>query len=77
MGISYNTVVYAFGDDRKDPIHFSADERDMEVVCHHDEIVNWVWPREFRQPSLLEYELWKQADLPVLSVKLVDGINNH
>ena len=55
MGISYNTVVYTFGDDRKDPIHFSADERDMEVVCHHDEIVNWVWPREFRKPSLLEY----------------------
>jgi hypothetical protein len=75
MGITSDTKVYAFGDDLRDPIRFSADERDMEVVCHHDELSNFVWPKDFKMPDLKPFKLWKQADLPVLTLRLYDGVD--
>ena len=68
-------MIYAFGDDRRDPIHFSADERDMEVLCHHDEKENFIWPKDFKKPALKNYHLQKQADLPVLTIRLYDGVD--
>ena len=57
MKISKETIIYAFGDDHRDPIHFSADERDMEVISHQDEINNWVRPEHFFEEDFIEHEL--------------------
>ena len=74
MKISKDTIIYAFGDDRRDPIHFSADERDMDVISHQDEINNWVKPEQFFDEDLEDHELWNQADLEVLSINFFDGV---
>ena len=72
LNISESTVIYAYGEDHIDPIHFSADERDMRVVCHHDEIRNWIQPEDFRNDALVTHRLWMQADLPVLTLEFCE-----